>query len=205
MEIAYYLPGLTPKVGLTNATVMAAKKEVAYNKFFHHPNHSISLRSFCIERDMPVIQQWAWNISQAADIVSASYLYTGASDFARSFMVLANNRIPLCQVDICHAAKDELYESYRSAPGDFIIRFLLNTDRKKISLLHIKALQTCIEYFFSFTEVKQLVAAPDAGNKLHNELLQKAGFRFREKMYSQYSVSNLYICPRDHFHNALLQ
>jgi hypothetical protein len=205
MEIAYYLPSLTPKVGLTTATVMAAKKEVVYTKFFHRPNRSISLRSFCIARDMPVIQQWAWNISQAADIVAASYLYTGASDFARSFMVLVNNRIPLCQIDISHATKDELYESYRSAPGDFIIRFLLNTNKKKIRPLHIKALQTCIEYFFSFTEVKQLVAAPDAGNKLHNELLQKAGFRFREKMYSHYSVSNLYICPRDHFHNALFQ
>jgi len=184
---------------------MAAKKEVVFNKFFYRPNRSISLRPFCIARDMPVIHSWAWNISRAAEIVAASYMYTGASDFARSFMVLVNNRLPLCQIDICHATKDELYESYRSTPGDFIIRFLLNTNKKKIHSLHVKALQTCIEYFFSFAEVKQLVAAADAGNKLHNELSQKAGFRFREKIYSQYSVSNLHICPRAHFHNALLQ
>lgn len=205
MELAYYLPSLTPKVGLTNATNMVAKKEVVYTKIFYRPNRNISLRPFCIARDMPVIQKWAWNISQAADTIAASYQYTGASDFARSFMVLVNNRIPVCQIDICQATKDELYESYRSAPGDFIIRFLLNTNKKKIRPLHIKALQTCIEYFLSFTEVKQLVAVPDAGNKLHNELLLKAGFRFREKIYSQYSVSNLFIYPRDHFHYALLQ
>jgi hypothetical protein len=196
MEIAYSQPSLTPQQGLITATGMVVKKEVVYTRFFHHPHRSISLRPFCIVRDMPVIYNWAWRMSPAADIIAASYLYTGISNFARSFMVLVNNRFPLCQVDICHAAKDELFESYRSAPGDFIMRILLNTDKKKIRPLHVHALQTCIEYFFSFSEVKQLVAAPDAGNKLFNELLLKAGFRFREKIYNQYSVSNLYVCQR---------
>jgi hypothetical protein len=205
MEIAYLLPSLTPQVGLTHATGMVAKKELVYTKFFDRSSRAVSLRPFCVARDMPVIRKWAWDIRGDADIVAASYMYASASDFARSFMVLANNSIPLCQVDISNAVKDELYESYRSAPGDFIIRLLLNPGKKKILPLHVKALQTCIEYFFSFSEVKQLVAAPDAGNKLLNELLLKGGFRFREKIHSQYNVANLFIFPRDRFHNDLLQ
>ena len=194
MEIAY-LPSLTPQAGLPTATSLVAKREVVYTRFFHRPYRSISLREFCVGSDMPVINNWAWKMSHAAKIVAASYLYTGASDFARSFMVLVNNH-PLCQIDICIADKDELFESYHSAPGDFIMRFLLNPDKKKIRSLHAKALQVCIEYFFSFAEVKRLVAAPDTGNQLNNELLYKAGFRYREKVYSQYGVSNLYVCTR---------
>jgi hypothetical protein len=198
MIIASNLPSLTPQEGLTSAASMVAKKEVVYTRFFLRPHRSISLRSFCVARDMPVVSNWAWEMNQAAKIVAASYLYTGASDFARSFMVLVNNQMPLCQVDICMADKDELFESYHSAPGDFIIRFMLNTGKKKIRPLHVKALQTCIEYFFSFPEVKRLVAAPDTGNQLNNELLPKTGFRFMEQVYGQYGVSNLYIRTREH-------
>ena len=204
MHIAINLPGVTPRGGLLSSTAAVVKKEVVYTKFFHHPDHNISLRPFCIARDMPVIYNWAWKISRAANMVAASYMYTGASDFARSFMVLLNNRIPLCQVDICNAAKDELYESYHAAPGDYILRFLLNTKKKKVRPLHVKAVQTCMEYFLSFAEVKQLIAEPEAGNKMYNDLLRKAGFTFKEKAHSQYTAFNVYACPRDFFqHNYL--
>ena len=205
MEVAYYLPGVAPKDNLITTTGMVSKQEVVHSKFLKAPSCNISLRPFCLNRDMPVITNWAWKISKAADMVAASYLYTGDSDFARSFMVLVNSRFPVFQIDISNAAKDELFESYRYTPGDYIVRFLLNTSKKKIRPLHVKALQTCIEYFFSFPEVKQLVAEPDTANKLHNELLQRAGFSFREKIHHQYSVSNLYVMHRNQLHSELFQ
>lgn len=205
MEVAYYLPSVAPQENLITTAGLLTKKEVIHSKFFNAPACNISLRPFCVTRDMPVITNWAWKISKAADMVAASYMYTGDSDFARSFMVLINNRYPVFQIDISNAAKDELFESYSHTPGDYIIRFLLNSDKKKIRPLHVKAMQTCIEFFFSHIEIKRLIAEPDTSNKLHNELLQKAGFSFKEKIHHQYSVSNLYVFSRPQFYNDLFQ
>lgn len=148
---------------------------------------------------MHAIYNWAWKLSRAANTVAASYLYAGSSDFARSFMVLLNNRLALCQVDICSADKDELYDTFPSSSGDFIIRLLMNTNRKTVRPLHLKALQTCMEYFFLFPEIKQIIAEPEAENKMYNDILLKAGFRQEEQVFNQYSVCNLLVCTRQSF------
>jgi hypothetical protein len=200
MEIAIYKPSVTGlKSGFMNATGLAAKKEVVFTKHFRHPSFTISLRPFCVPLDMPAIYSWAWKLSRSANAVAATYLYTGHSDFARSFMALINNRIPVCQIDVCSAEKDELYELYPSAPGDYIIRMLMNTNKKTVRPLHVKALQTCIAYLFQFPEVTQIIADPEADNKLYNEILQKAGFQFEEQLFNQYIVSNLFVCTRQSF------
>jgi RimJ/RimL family protein N-acetyltransferase len=131
--------------------------------------------------------------------VAASYQYAGNSDFARSFMVKRNNRIAICQVDICAADKDELYDTYPTAPGDYIIRVLMNSNKKIVRPLHLKALQTCMEYFFLFPEIRQVIAEPEADNKAYNEILLRAGFRFEEQVYNQYTLCNLFVCTRKSF------
>lgn len=200
MEIMCYKPGITNQAdGLFASTSMSARKEVVYAKHFLPSSLSISLKPFCVPRDMTTMYKWAWKLSRASESVAASYLYTGYSDFARSFMALINNRIPVCQIDICVADKDELCENYSSSPGDYIIRLLMNTNKKIVRSLHLKALQTCIEYFFSFPEVRQITAEPEADNKLYNDLLQQAGFQFDNQVYRQYSLCNLFVCTRETF------
>jgi RimJ/RimL family protein N-acetyltransferase len=200
MEIVCSIPGFTGlKDGLIASTGLNTKKEVVYAKHFQHPSFTLSLRPFCIPHDMPAIYSWAWKLSRAANTVAASYLYAGSSDFARSFMVLVNNRVAICQVDICAADKDELYDAYPTSTGDYIIRILMNTKRKTIRPLHLKALQTCMEYFFMFSEIRQIIAEPEADNKVFNEILLKAGFQFEEQVYNQYAVCNLFVCTRQSF------
>lgn len=200
MEIVCSIPGFTGlKDGLIASTGLNTKKEVVYARHFQHPSFTLSLRPFCIPRDMPAIYSWAWKLSRAANTVAASYLYAGSSDFARSFMVLLNNRMAICQVDICAADKDELYDAYPTSTGDYIIRILMNTNRKTIRPLHLKALQTCMEYFFMFPEIRQIIAEPEADNKVFNEILLKAGFQFEEQVYNQYAVCNLFVCTRQSF------
>jgi len=200
MEIVCSIPGFTGlKDGLIASTGLNTKKEVVYAKHFQHPSFTLSLRPFCIPHDMPAIYSWAWKLSRAANTVAASYLYAGSSDFARSFMVLVNNRVAICQVDICAADKDELYDAYPTSTGDYIIRILMNTKRKTIRPLHLKALQTCMEYFFMFPEIRQIIAEPEAENKVFNEILLKAGFQFEEQVYNQYAVCNLFVCTRQSF------
>jgi|RhiMetdeSRZDD1v2_1073273.scaffolds.fasta_scaffold01452_11 RimJ/RimL family protein N-acetyltransferase len=200
MEIACYKPGVTSQAdGLFASTSMSARKEVVYAKHFHPSSLSVSLRPFCVPRDMTTLYKWAKKLNRAEDSVAVSYLYTSYSDFARSFMALINNRIPVCQVDICAADKDELCETYPSSPGTYIIRLLMNTNKKIVRPLHLKALQTCMEYFFSFPHIKQIIAEPEDDNKLCNDLLQKVGFQFEDQVYHQYTVCNLFVCTRETF------
>lgn len=200
MEIVCATPGVIGlQDGLIAATGLNSKKEVVYAKHFQHPSFTLSLRPFCIPRDMPAIYSWAWKLSRAANTVAASYLYAGSSDFARSFMVLLNNRMAVCQVDICAADKDELYDAYPGSAGDYIIRILMNTNKKIVRPLQLKALQTCMEYFFLFPEIGKIIAEPEADNKVFNEILLKAGFQFEEQVYNQYAVCNLFVCTRQSF------
>jgi RimJ/RimL family protein N-acetyltransferase len=200
MEIVCSTPGFTGlQDGLIGSTGLNTKKEVVYLKHFQHPSYTLSLRPFCIPRDMPALYSWAWKLSRAADTVAASYQYASNSDFARSFMVMRNNRIAICQVDICAADKDELYDTYPTAEGDYIIRVLMNSNKKTVRPLHLKALQTCMEYFFLFPEIRQVFAEPEADNKAYNDILLKAGFQFEEQVYSQYTLCNLFVCTRKSF------
>jgi hypothetical protein len=187
------------KSGSITAAGLTSKKEVVYTKYFRQSSFNISLRPFCVPRDMPAVYNWAWKLSRSANAVAASYLYAGHADFTRSFMALVNNRIPVCQIDICAADKDELCESYHSAPGDYIIRLLMNTHKKRVRTLQVKALQTSLAYFFTFPEITQIIAEPEADNKLYNDVLQKSGFQFEEQLYNQYLVSNLFVCTRESF------
>jgi hypothetical protein len=200
MQITCTTPAITGgKDGLISSTSLHSKNEIVYSKLFQHTSYTLSLRPFSIPRDMPAIYSWAWKLSPAANTVATSYLYAGSSDFARSFMVLLNNRLALCQVDICSADKDELYDTFPSSSGDYIIRLLMNTNRKTVRPLHLKALQTCLEYFFLFPEIKMIIAEPEAENKMYNEILLKAGFRQEEQVFSQYAVCNLLVCTRQSF------
>ncbi|WP_207512476.1 GNAT family N-acetyltransferase [Longitalea luteola] len=200
MEIACTTPGITGrKNGLIASTGLTINKEVVYEKRFQQSPFALSLRTFNIPYDMPAICSWAWQLSRAADTVATSYEYAYSSDFARSFMVLYNNRLAVCQVDICEADKDELFEAYPATAGNYIIRVLMNTRKKTVRPLQLKALQTCMEYFFLFPEITQVIAVPEADNKLYNEILLKAGFQFEEQVRHQYTLCNLFVCTRQSF------
>src|SRR3954468_16810415 len=106
MQITYATPGNTGlKEGFLSSTGLQSRIETVYSKLFLQSSYTLSLRPFNILRDMPAIYSWAWKLSRAANTVAASYLYAGSSDFARSFMVMLNNRLALCEVDICAADK----------------------------------------------------------------------------------------------------
>jgi hypothetical protein len=200
MEILCTTPAFSGlKNGLISSTGLNKKKEVVFSKQFQHPSFTLSLRPFCITRDMPALYSWAWKQSRSPNTIASSYLYAGSSDFTRSFTVLHNNKSAICQVDICAADKDELYDTYPTTKGDYIIRVLMNTNRNVFRPLQLKALQTCVEYFFLFSEIRQIIAEPEADNKVFNDTLLKAGFQFEEQVYNHYSVCNLFVCTRESF------
>jgi hypothetical protein len=205
METVCMPPVTGLRNGLIAATSQASRKESVYKKYFHHHSLTISLRPFCIMRDMPAIYGWIWKLRRTVSAVAVSYLYADHSDFTRSFMVVVNNRTPVCQIDISNANKDELYELYPASTGDYIIRLVMNTNKKSVRDLHIKALQTSLEYFFLFPEIRKIIAQPEADNKLYNEILYRSGFQFEDQVYNQYTLCNVFVCTRESFSEAISQ
>jgi hypothetical protein len=203
MNNTYHASGLT---GIHNRLYAPPgpllKQDTVFRKHYQAHGCSISLRPVCILTDLPVIYNWAWKQSEGAGLIAASYLYARDSCFARSFMVMLNNNLPACQVDICRVTQDDLCSFYKAQPGDFVIRLLTNprtTIRREWQRLIIKA---CLEYFFSFREVERLLCDPEEENSLQQALLEQTGFRFRQKIWQPYKEARLYCCTRQSFKAA---
>jgi RimJ/RimL family protein N-acetyltransferase len=172
-------------------------KEIIYCK--HFALHHLVLRPLSITTDLPFIYQWAWPMSHAQGMIAASYLYTRESNFARSFMALRNNITPVGQIDICGAAQDEIDEDYKTMPGDYILRIIINPHEKRGGALYQELLRLCIEYFFLLPEVKRLLIETDIEDVFYSKIVKKTGFTFDRAICLNYKMVNLYYCTRESF------
>lgn len=168
------------------------KRDVVFTKYFSQPAFTIDLRPFAIHTDLPFVCEalHAGNkndgINAVYSSVAASYLYTGASDFARSFSCLLNNSEILASVDICDALKDELCDCTFFSSGDYIIRLVVPRKKKTMHPLTVEVLKTCMEYFFLFSEIQQLFIELSTDDKEMVDLVLECGFNFHKLGYSQY-------------------
>lgn len=177
---------------LTNVNSPAFIQESVFTKEFRHPHCSLSLRPFDVFTDLPVIYNRDTDASLVADLIAASYLYTRESSFARSYMIMLDHHLPVCEVDICRALQDEVCDHYHAENGDYIIRLLPASPRRIRRRLFTSLLQTCLEYFLSFPDVKRIFIECESDNAWQHELLLKAGFRFRDMIHGEYKNTNLY-------------
>jgi hypothetical protein len=164
------------------------KRDVVFTKYFSQPAFTIDLRPFAIHTDLPFVCETlhADCNSAAISVVAASYLYTGTSNFTRSFSCLLNNSLMIASIDICNALCDELYDCIFLRPGDYIIRLLVPRKKKTIYPLTIEVLKTCMEYFFLFPEIKQLFIELSADDKEMIDLVLECGFNLYTLCDSQY-------------------
>ena len=197
MKLTHHLPERSslhqPAHAQHNSYVI---KEIVYSKYFRYLSCKISLRPFCIHTDMPLVYNWAWKYHAAPELIAASYRYTSESSFACSYMALLNDRTPIGEIDICHAIQDELCDHYKALPGDFIMRLII-PGRHLSKQLQIHLIQTCTEYFFENPRIERIIAEPELASRPYDEIMMRSGFRFLQKIYQSYKISNLYYCTRD--------
>lgn len=170
----------------------AYQLDAVFTKEFAHPLCTLSLRPFDVFTDLPVIYNRESDIGVSGDLIAASYVYTRESSFARSYMVMLDQHFPICEVDICRAMQDEICDYFKAEPGDYIIRLLSASPRRVRHRLFTSLLQTCLEYFQQFPEIKRIFIECDSENDWQHDLLLKCGFRFRERISQEYKTSNLY-------------
>lgn len=182
----------SPPLRLTNVTNPPFRQDLVFTKEFRHPHCTLSLRPFCVFTDLPVIYNRDSEESSLADLIAASYVYTHESSFARSYMVMLDHHLPVCEVDICRALQDEICDYYKAEQGDYIIRLLPASPGRIRRRLFTSLLQTCLEYFLELPEVKRIYIESETENTWQHELLVKSGFRLREKICQEYKNTNLY-------------
>lgn len=178
--------------GLANVNNPVFKQDAVFTKEFRHPHCSLSLRPFDVFTDLPAIYSRDTDEGVAADLIAASYVYTRESNFARSYMIHLDHSLPICEVDFCRTLQDEVCDHYKAENGDFVIRLLPASPRRIRRRLFTGLLQTCIEYFLSFPEVKRIFIESETENDWQHDLLLKAGFRYRNMIHQEYKNSNLY-------------
>ena len=172
------------------------KQEIVYSRQFHTPHCTISLRPFSAMADLPVVCNRYWSSKDAARLIAESYRFAGESNFARSYLVLLNDNIPVCQADLCRAQQDEAGEYFTARPGDYVIRLLTNKRQKISRTLYGNLVQTCLEYFFLLPNTERIIAEAITGDSLQNEMLLQAGFSFEQTICQPYKDANLYYCTR---------
>lgn len=118
-----------------------------------------------------------------------------ASDFAQSYIVWLHQTIPLFEIEIREATKDELSSFYIAGPHDYTMRLQLPLHLKPaMALLGLKA---SLKYCFNKMHAHQIIAPLLPNHVELKSLLKKAGFDCSNSTVA--SPYQLYIVNRRKF------
>lgn len=179
-------------------------QHIIYTRHFKTDQVIISLRLLCLSADLAMIYNWLpWeytrHLKKEAHVEHLHEIYSriAGSGTAQSFMVMMNDT-NLAQADVYQASADDISLQYAVKPGDYKLQFLIKPERLLIGNYSICAIQTTLEFFFSFQEVKRIVMQLDENEYLNNKM-EKAGFIFHRKVTSRQKTSRLYTCTKESF------
>lgn len=183
-------------------------QNILFSRQFETDQVIISLRLLCLSTDLPVIYNWLpWeytrHLKKEAHVehLHETYSRIASSGTAQSFMVMMNNT-NLAQADIYQASADDISLQYPAKPGDYKLQLLIKPERLLIGNYSICAIQTLLEFLFSFQEVKRIIIQLDENEYLNNKL-EKTGFIFHKKTTSRQKTSRLYTCTPESFQKAV--
>jgi acetyl CoA:N6-hydroxylysine acetyl transferase len=193
---------------LCKAVSYDALQNIIYTRHFVTDQVIISLRLLCLPTDLPVIYNWLpWeytrHLKKEAHVEHLHEIYSriAGSGTAQSFMVMMNNT-NLAQADVYQASADDISLQYAVKTGDYKLQFLIKPERLLIGNYSICAIQACLEFFFSFLDVKRMLMQLDENEYLNNKM-EKAGFIFHKKTTNRQKTSRLYTCTRESFRIAM--
>lgn len=179
-----------------------------YTRHFETDQVIISLRLLCLSTDLPVIYNWLpWeytrHLKKEAHVEHLQEIYSriASSGTAQSFMVMMNNT-NLAQADVYQASADDISLQYQVKPGDYKLQFLIKPERLLVGNYSILAIQTTLEFLFSFQEVERIIMQLDESEYLNNKM-EKTGFIFHKKNITRQKTSRLYTCTKESFKKAM--
>lgn len=179
-------------------------QNILFAKHFVTDQALIAIRLLCLSTDLPVIYNWLpWeytrHLKREAHTGHLLEIYSGiaGSGTAQSFMVMMNNT-NLAQADVYQAITDDISLQYQVKPGDYKLQLLIKPERLLIGNFSICAIQTTLEFLFTFQEVKRIVMQLDE-NEYLNSKVEKAGFVFHKKTSTRQKTARLYTCTKESY------
>ena len=168
---------------------------------------TFTMRLLCSSTDLSVIYNWLpWEytrfMKKEAHIEQLKEMYAqvAESGSSQSFMVLTNN-VNIAQADVYEAMADDISLQYDARQGDYRLQFLIKPEKLIIGNYATCIMQTVLEFFFSFREVKRLVIQLDEHEFL-NTKAEKVGFVLHKKLVNRQKTARLYACTRESFMRA---
>jgi hypothetical protein len=165
---------------------------------------TFSMRLLCSSADLSVVYNWLpWEytrfMKKEAHIEHLKDIYAqvAESSSSQSFMVLINNT-NIAQADVYEAMADDISLQYDAKQGDYRLQLLIKPEKLIIGNYAACIMQTVMEFFFSFREVKRLMIQLDEHEFL-NTKAEKVGFVFLKKLITRQKTARLYTCTRENF------
>jgi hypothetical protein len=124
---------------------------------------------------------------------------------SQSLLCLLDKR-PVCALDIGRAALNEVFMYRDTADGDYSFRMILSP-YVTLRNAYVDVVQTFLDYFFSFPNVKRVLTYLPVYDEWGNHLLQCAGFHYLDTGRTLSGAVNLYACAapcgpgKGHTHN----
>ena len=129
--------------------------------------------------DAPLLRGWRRDLysGRVMPAVDEAEHYIAESSFANSF-ILRYLDFPLIRIDICDAYQMmEFDEYYQAAVGDFSLNLVIPRLKHPSLPLLQDGLFICLDWFFSFDEVKRLVSPFIQEEAICRKLLSLTGFQ----------------------------
>ena len=149
------------------------------------PGYHISLRPVSVfaDSDIYAIHEWlsAGYSSKAGlpvDQLRVFFILLGESTYAQAFMVLLNHDTPIGQFEVYQVLQDELKDAIDAGEGDYRIYVPVMPVIESLPDVTLHILETCIDYFFSCTEVNRVFWVIPVNDKERNKLAARTGALF---------------------------
>jgi hypothetical protein len=164
-------------------------------------NFHLQLRTIRIPEDIMLICSWMndeymanpFSQQELHQQLADMYRHINCSTYAQSFMVHLPSA-PVCVVDICEVAHDEINADFAGREGDYKIRLLPDPPGKQVPGLYTGILHMTIRYCFGYPEVKRLIIEFD--NAGETVFAQEAGWHFLQKVTKPWNEVYLYYMER---------
>jgi hypothetical protein len=158
-----------------------------------------SIRPFCIPQDLPVIHNWIRRYCGVSDNGDSTplqplletYNTLLTAEYSQSLIAEVDD-VPLLQLDIKRADKDEISLKEEVQPGDYSLQFLFSPSFTQPADYFVAAMEKCLQGIFHFPEVKRLFCKTYSLDKKSNRLLLNAGFILDKKVRDYTGEVNIY-------------
>lgn len=118
-----------------------------------------------------------WDVGGLLDAFKESLSSIAGSQTAQAFIIKLEG-VPVFEIEVLDAKKNfDLHPDFEARQGDYVITLVAGNFDHAAFPVYVSSLALCLDYFFGFPEVQQIVAPlyPSLQEETHDRLFTAAG------------------------------